>query len=181
MDGARDPFDPHRPWTWQGQPFELRSVEWQEAAPEAEQVEIKGVAEHEGQLVPVSVRVPPDHPFLRGMITGDIHAREDRIAITADEQMMLSDHLCTPTYGQEINRAVTAMAARMQDEAVQQFTANLMVNLETLRPALTKAVQERLSLYFGECARAERRPLTWDAASHAVGAALECLQEELTP
>jgi hypothetical protein len=181
MEGARDPFDPHRPWTWQGRPFELESIEWQQAAPEAGQVEIKGVAQHEGQLVPVSVRVPPDHPFLRGMAEGDSYTREDRIAITVDEQMQISDHLCTPTYSQEINRALSVMVTRMQAEAVQQFTANLMVNLESLRPALTKAVQERLSLYFGECARAERRPLTWDSASHAVGAALECLREELTP
>jgi hypothetical protein len=179
MEGARDPFDPHRPWTWQGQPFDLHSIEWQQAVPDAEQVEIKGVAQHEGRLIPVSMKVPADHPFLRGMAAGDSYTREDRIAITADEQM--SDHLCTPTYGQEINRAVTVMAARMQDEAIQQFTANLMVNLASLRPALTAAVQERLRLYFAECQRADRRPLTWDAASHAVGAALECLQEELTP
>lgn len=179
MDGPRDPFDPHRPWTWQGQPFELESIEWQQAAPDAEQVEIKGVAQHEGQLVPVSVKVPADHPFLRGMITGDIHAREERLTIAADEQKWRG--LCEPTYGQEINRAVTEMAKRMQAEAVEQFTANLMINLASLRPAMTQAVQERLRLYFGECQRADRRPLTWDAASHAVGAALECLREELTP
>jgi hypothetical protein len=179
MDGPRDPFDPHRPWTYRGEPFDLHSIEWQQAVPDAEQVEIKGVAQHEGRLVPVSMKVPADHPFLRGMAAGDSHVREDRLTIAVDEQTWGA--LCEPTYGQEINRAITAIAARMQAEAVEQFTANLMVNLASLRPALTAAVQERLRVYFGECQRAARRPLTWDAASHAVGAALECLQEELTP
>jgi hypothetical protein len=177
MDGPRDPFDPHRNWTYRGQPFDLHSIEWQQAVPDAEQVEIKGVAQHEGQLVPVSMKVPADHPFLRGMAAGDSYTREDWMTIMGSAPAAL----CEPTYGQEINRAVTEMAKRMQAEAVEQFTANLMVNLASLRPAMTQAVQERLRLYFGECQRADRRPLTWDAAAHAVGAALECLREELTP
>lgn len=176
MDGPRDPFDPHRPWTYRGEPFDLHSIEWQQAVPDAEQVEIKGVVQHEGQLVPVSMKVPADHPFLRGRAAGDSYTREDRMTV-----MGAPAALCEPTYGQEINRAVTEMAKRMQAEAVEQFTANLMINLASLRPAMTQAVQERLRLYFGECQRADRRPLTWDAASHAVGAALECLQKELTP
>lgn len=75
-------------------------------------------------------------------------------------------------------RIIADQAYRDAQEAMERYRVHLRARLETLREPLTAAVQERLRGYFGECQRDDRRPLTWDSASHAVAAVIETLTEE---
>lgn len=47
-----------------------------------------------------------------------------------------------------------------------------------LKASLTAAMQEQIRLYFAECQKHDRRPLTWDTASVAADAAVELLERE---
>lgn len=119
---------------------------------------------------------PPDPslflvaPFLRSL-SAQVARNAEPTGTTPDS---LIDSWDTPI------RIQVAEHARRQAVAAQEhITLALSMNLEAQRQGMTAAVQERLRGYFGECQRDDRRPLTWDTASYAVGAMIEYLKEEL--
>lgn len=47
-----------------------------------------------------------------------------------------------------------------------------------LKSSLTAAMQDAIRLYFAECKKHGRHPLTWDTASYAAEAAIAVLDRE---
>jgi hypothetical protein len=150
-----------------------------------ETVELKGYAQasKDGPMIPVSIKVPPGHPYLT-MREGESYS----LATYGGEVVIHSD---TPnpvdladqptTYSRMISQAVAEHAMEQVRYAEAVYRSRLDARLEVLRQPLTAAIQARLREYFGECQRDGRRPLTWDSAAYAAEAALAALAEELTP
>lgn len=142
-----------------------------------EPITVKGLADIGGDLTPVSIRVPPSHPYLT-MREGERLPLDDRVTITVDEELFFGPDPYAAHFSREISKAVADLAMQQAAEARDAANKALRARLEALRPGLVAAAQERLHGYYAECKRHEREPLTWDSASHAVDAVLEELERE---
>jgi hypothetical protein len=109
---------------------------------------------------------------------GPVETREP-LHIRIAETLEVSRDDLPDAFSRQMGRAVAEHAERMAYDATLRATYTMKIRLEAMRHPMTAAVQERLRAYFGQCQRDDRRPLTWDTASYAVGAMIEFLTEEM--